>query len=534
MPAKLANAFYFTIATFLLASCADVASVRQNKQAYTAIENKQYGEAIEICKQNIKDNPKNPFAYNIMASALSEMGNNTLALEKLDAAIKIAPKYSYSYYQLGYIASSMKEDAKALEAYNKCIALNKKFACAYNNRAIVKERLNLHDEALQDYDSCLTLEEALHCTAYANEAFIYANRYNYTKALALIDKSIQKDPDQLSQYRHLKNNISESKLLDQAKAGKWDTSIVNKLLRYGDAYSVKGFLKIGLGRYDEAAKCFEYNRKIPGIYALTWCGKGYIAAFENKEDSAFAYLSKAILMNPENDFAYYLRGRLFEKTGNWEAAKNDMDSAIHFSENDAAAYLCRGKCYLASHNTQEAIADFTNAIQKTEYPSAAYNARGYAYFLSGQYQEAAKDDSLSKATAQKWQQPFYGYGNKLKNELGKGKKTSNITIAWQCPVYDVNDLADSGRLYVKESKDLYLSLSVASDKPIVPGHLFLMQNGQSLYSTPDTKMVAVKENKAVGENQYSYSRYLHLNKGIYTIWLSYEGEDSQKLTVVVE
>ncbi len=147
-----------------------------------------------------------------------------------------------------------------------------------------------------------------------------------------------------------------------------------------------------------------------------------------KAQEAVSDLTTAIRINPGNPAAYYMRGALFLRMGQLDAALQDVSKAIllggpdglvekralileklgRYSEaiedltfllnnkpQDAEILSQRGWCYLCLGDMDNALADFDLVLEKRPDDLNAYIQRGWVYLEKERYQAAF--DNFSKA-----------------------------------------------------------------------------------------------------------------------------------------
>lgn len=79
-------------------------------------------------------------------------------------------------------------------------------------------------------------------------------------------------------------------------------------------------------------------------------------------DEAIADYTKAIQINPNNDYAYYNRGFIYKNNFNdYKKAIEDFTKYIQFDSKFMWVYVNRGNCYKALGQKKEAEADFAKA-----------------------------------------------------------------------------------------------------------------------------------------------------------------------------
>ncbi|MFP6666137.1 MAG: tetratricopeptide repeat protein, partial [Pirellulales bacterium] len=108
------------------------------------------------------------------------------------------------------------------------------------------------------------------------------------------------------------------------------------------------------------------------------------AYFENgDQDKALADYAEAILLNPDDCFAYSTRGYIYSVKGEYDRAIHEYDQAIRLS--DAYINSEDGKEYSSEHGKE-----YGPLVV-----SRVYNNRGDAYVKKGEYDRAIADCTAS-------------------------------------------------------------------------------------------------------------------------------------------
>jgi tetratricopeptide (TPR) repeat protein len=105
-----------------------------------------------------------------------------------------------------------------------------------------------------------------------------------------------------------------------------------------------------------------------------------------KQDEALVYVEKVLQEDQSNHFAYFQRGQIKLKKGDFSAAKEDFNSAILYKNDEYIYYYDRGVALVELEDYNNAIQDFDKVvanIKTTPELENAYFYRGLCY-----YQEA--------------------------------------------------------------------------------------------------------------------------------------------------
>jgi len=103
---------------------------------------------------------------------------------------------------------------------------------------------------------------------------------------------------------------------------------------------------------------------------------------------AIEYLTEAIRLQPDNRYAYLLRGGAYYKLKRDELAVEDFSEAIRLEPDNAHAYTFRGFAYAYLKEYDLAIRDFDKAITLKPETASYYQGRGHVYMLAKNMEEA--------------------------------------------------------------------------------------------------------------------------------------------------
>jgi tetratricopeptide (TPR) repeat protein len=135
----------------------------------------------------------------------------------------------------------------------------------------------------------------------------------------------------------------------------------------------------------------QYRRAVDDLIAWNLCLEGYRLLISDKEREAVEAFTKAIELQKEERFFYLCRERIFEKIGDYQKAKGDLDRLIELSPRDEALYLKRAALEEKRGNIDTALEDCTRAVEINSGSSEAYYQRGRIYEKTGNLPLAIND-----------------------------------------------------------------------------------------------------------------------------------------------
>jgi tetratricopeptide (TPR) repeat protein len=106
---------------------------------------------------------------------------------------------------------------------------------------------------------------------------------------------------------------------------------------------------------------------------------------------AIAYASKAIAIDQNRAYSFYIRGQAYSLVSSFDDAIRDFTRAIELNPNDPYMYVDRATGYFFQGKHDLVIADYDKAISlKPDYPEA-YHARGLFYCVNRDYTRGMSD-----------------------------------------------------------------------------------------------------------------------------------------------
>lgn len=105
---------------------------------------------------------------------------------------------------------------------------------------------------------------------------------------------------------------------------------------------------------------------------------------------AVALAGKAILAEPKNHRAYYLRGLAYETLEQHSEAVADFTKVVELDAKVADAYNRRGSEYFKLGQVAKSIADFDKFLELRPEQTPAHWKRGISYYYAGRYDDGRK------------------------------------------------------------------------------------------------------------------------------------------------
>ncbi|WP_373521637.1 tetratricopeptide repeat protein [Aquiflexum sp.] len=256
------------------------------------------------------------------------------------------------YNMLGILYYNLGENEKSAEYYRKAINEYKYEIVYHTNLKSALEKIGGNELMVDFYDNLVA--SFPHKAEYFNEAGVFHyNIEDYSRALDYYDKAITLVPD---------NRIFwENRGLVQEKINNYD-------------FAISDYLRSLEFQEDD----FLYN------------AVGRLKYWQEKNEEAVIYYSKAIELNP--DYAMYWENRAYanEKLENLRPAENDIQHALSLEETPARFNLL-GLIYFKLNDFQSALEYFTKAENDEPTNRVYIENRASAYRNLELYDEAIQE-----------------------------------------------------------------------------------------------------------------------------------------------
>ena len=236
----------------------------QVQQAEKLYQDGRYQEAIAVCNQVLRDNPKNVEAYYRRGMAYYRLQKYDQALADLEKAIGLDPKHSRSYNGRGGVFYSLKRYQEAIQNFDTALSIDPSYGSAYINRALCKRELKDPRGALADLDRALQLDPK-NTAALINRGLLKSDAGDAAGAVADYDLVLSIAPDNTNA---LLNRSSARRRMGNLDGAIADASRLIELRpKDADAYNNRGISLLDKGDLEAARRdltmALQLNPKHP-------------------------------------------------------------------------------------------------------------------------------------------------------------------------------------------------------------------------------------------------------------------------------
>lgn len=372
-------------------------------------EKDDYDKAIADYSRAIKLEPSNVDFLTARGRAYKSKGEASHALADYDRAINLDPRHVSAYSARAMLYVKREDYAKAEQDFNKAVSLSPD-EDTYRERARFYEERDNYDRAISDYNEIIKLNPN-DSSNFLNRGYAFFRKGDLDRAIQDYDNGIKLEPTRgiLYQFRadaHSKKDDDTKALADYGRAIQLQPTNTLSYLGRAGFYEKKGDLENAIADYDQALKStpgdqLATSHRRVAVHKII--SRGLAAEQKGNWEAALKDYNRALELEPDNAFAYYMRGGLHKSKGELERALQDYDSAIRLDPSYHHSYLSRAEVYEKKGMIDRAVADYDRVAQtdtRSELVSlyrrsAALNCmdRGLGFEIKGQLDRAITEYS---------------------------------------------------------------------------------------------------------------------------------------------
>ena len=390
-------------------------------RAMEAFDKEDEQEAMEYLGKELKENPKNGYAYSWVAYVYCNQGENGYALSAADKAIQYLPKKDTEYVTFALrtrarVYQELEEYDKALADYARAIKVDPEKTNLYKERAQLLYDLEKYDLADKDYQKMIELDQG-DVVGYVGLGRNANARKNYDDAIEKYNYVIKLSPNYSSGYSFRAESYIGQKKYNEAVddiitalgidddnkayrlmqdiADSASTTLIAKLKIQESASPNNSHWPYYLGliysqikKYKQAITCFQKSfDKDPKAVTAGCIASCYDEIGDSK--NALNNINIAIEMDSTRSRYLYYKAEFLDQAGRSKEAIAVMDDYISKEPRDFWGYKQRGWIKDHSNDFEGALEDYNISI--TLEPDYAYN-----YMLRGRLNYMHGDKSAGK------------------------------------------------------------------------------------------------------------------------------------------
>jgi tetratricopeptide (TPR) repeat protein len=248
---------------------------------------------------------------------------------------------------------------------------------------------------LSDFHGAITTLETLRTSGLADVkssnllAVSYSKLTLYKQAYEVLNKQIEKNPDDLPTYLNLVTVCAEGG--DVSRAAEVATQAETRFPNSPEVLIVRGAAETLLGRSDNAVRDFTAAERLAPNRADARFFLALMGYNQGQYAQAIAILKRADAEGlHDSDLNYLLAECLLKQDPpNSAAALSELNRALQLNPDSVAAKTLRGRLLLEKGLTKEAVADLEFAHREDPVSRSAIYNLARAYRILGKNDEAA-------------------------------------------------------------------------------------------------------------------------------------------------
>jgi tetratricopeptide (TPR) repeat protein/tRNA A-37 threonylcarbamoyl transferase component Bud32 len=295
----------------------------------------RYEEAIRCYDKALELDPRHALAWYSKGDCLVGLGRHEEAIPCIDKALELDPQYAKAWYDKGLSLRHVGHHEEAIRCYDKALVPDPQYALAWYGKGLAQEDLGRKHDAVRSYRQFIALGPA-----------------QYAEHVAYAQRRVRE--------------------LEALEAREW--------------YS-KG---CGLGREEEAMRCFDKALELDPQYAAAWCGKGFRLHHLGHREEAVRCYDKALELDPRDARAWSNKGASLGALGRHEEAIRCFDRALELDPRDAAAWNNKGISLAGLGRHEEAVRCHDKALELDLRYAMAWYAKARAQEELGRSKDAVR------------------------------------------------------------------------------------------------------------------------------------------------
>jgi tetratricopeptide (TPR) repeat protein len=329
------------------------------KDAFALHSQGKFAEAERAYAELLRRQPGNFQALHLYGVLALQRGQTERGIELLRQSLKLEPRQPLAHRDLGNALQQLQRFEEALASYDKALTLKSDLADAHNNRGIALARLQRRDEALTSYDRAIALKPD-YAQAYNNRGTVLSDQKRTAEAMADFSKAIALDPFYAKAFDNRAGVLAELGRQDEALQDH-DRAIACHP-EAADSHDKRGGVLIALGRAQEALE--SYDRAIARDPNLSSAhdGHGTALAMLRRPQDALESHDRALTLDPGSAIAHNNRGAALASLGRAAEALAAHDRALALDPNAAAAHSNRGSALGLLDRLEEGVESLERAI----------------------------------------------------------------------------------------------------------------------------------------------------------------------------
>ena len=282
-------------------------------------------EAVRLCREILRLNPKDFDALYLLGYVQSQLGELEDAQRLIGEALKVNPHSPDAAYNRGCILQTLTRHSEALGCFDQALANNPKFLDAFINRGISLLALKRPKDALVSFDRALKLRPD-DAQAWNSHATALLHLGEPDQALASLDHALALNAGYAEAWSNRGVALHRLKRHADALASFAKSLTVNP--NGFTALNNRGSTLLDLHRYPDAIQDFDRALALRPDYVDACINRGIALTALKDYDRALASFTQALKTRPDSTEALYNRANTLMIMKRFEDAAADCERLI--------------------------------------------------------------------------------------------------------------------------------------------------------------------------------------------------------------
>lgn len=332
----------------------ELADFRKKLDEYKNKKWQKMDEELKSVSESIKADPDNYSLYYRRGKIYYDHYEYKKAIGDFNNAISLKPDYIDALLYRGLSYSFIENYEKAMDDFNTILKKDPKSGETYIARGNCYRDMMKYKEALADYDVVAALKKKdgnLNYLYYRNMGRMYFLKEEYKKAIKYYRNAVRYDSEAISP--HITMAEIYLTLAEPAQLKKEIDSVLRKDPFESVGYVYQGIYYSGFRHFDKAMLNFEKAIIIePDATFPYYMKAGVLMEINRPEEAAMAF-SKVLETDKDDPEILHYRGVAYCVAGNFEKGREDYKRVIEISPDSfygkkskiALELLSKGKIY---------------------------------------------------------------------------------------------------------------------------------------------------------------------------------------------
>lgn len=333
-----------------------------HEEANRHIAQQQFDEAVEVCQQALKVEPRFLPTYSTMGLAKQLQGKLDEAKFWYSKALHLKPDWVEVHANLGTVYVQQKQWQDALQAYQTALQFKPNQARIYQSLYTVWINLNQPEAANEAWYQALILEpQCVSPQEYMDFGKTLIEKGKLDQALELYTKGVKIYPDWSHSYFSLGEAFSRKQQWEEAiaayqKAINLDPN--SNLIYQGLADAL-----VQQKKWEEAIANYKKAIELNPNFAWTYHQLGNALSEQERWEEATVAYDQGIALNPKFFGSYYKLGEICSKTGKLTEAVDWYRQAIEINPDGFWLHFTLGNALFETQQFDAALVAYQQAIE---------------------------------------------------------------------------------------------------------------------------------------------------------------------------